>query len=58
MRLPDDPPQHFLKLPPAEDRGYGKNGKGFYNDIFAPGRAVASLWLWLSPARVSSFFAR
>jgi hypothetical protein len=23
---------------------YGKNGKGFYNDIFAPGWTVASLW--------------
>ena len=43
MRLPDDPPQYVLKLPPAEDRDYGKNDKGFYNDIFAPGRTVASL---------------
>ncbi len=23
---------------------YGKNGKGYYNDIFAPGWTVASLW--------------
>jgi hypothetical protein len=35
---------------------YGKNGKGFYNDIFAPGWVVASLWQMLSPNRVSDFF--
>ena len=36
---------------------YGKNGKGFYNDIFAPGWTVASLWQMLSPDRVSNYFA-
>lgn len=36
---------------------YGRNGKGFYNDIFAPGWTVASLWSLLSPDRVSGFFA-
>ena len=36
---------------------YGKNGKGFYNDIFAPGWTVASLWQMLSPDRVTTFFA-
>ena len=35
---------------------YGKNGKGFYNDIFAPGWTVASLWQMLSPTRVEDFF--
>ncbi len=35
---------------------YGKNGKGFYNDIFAPGWTVASLWQMLSPTRVSNYF--
>ncbi len=35
---------------------YGKNGKGFYNDIFAPGWTVASLWQMLSPHRVEKFF--
>nr|WP_239060689.1 hypothetical protein [Bacteroides sp. 519] len=35
---------------------YGKNGKGFYNDIFAPGWTVASLWQMLSPDRVSNYF--
>ncbi|SHF02627.1 hypothetical protein [Dysgonomonas macrotermitis] len=35
---------------------YGKNGKGFYNDIFAPGWTVASLWQMLSPQRVEKYF--
>ncbi|WP_321334947.1 hypothetical protein [uncultured Bacteroides sp.] len=35
---------------------YGKNGKGFYNDIFAPGWTVASLWELLSPGRAERFF--
>lgn len=35
---------------------YGKNGKGFYNDIFAPGWTVASLWQMLSPNRVENYF--
>ncbi|MDR1557379.1 MAG: hypothetical protein LBS88_10185 [Tannerellaceae bacterium] len=37
---------------------YGRNGKGFYNDIFAPGWTVASLWQMLSPDRVAGFFSR
>ena len=36
---------------------YGKNGKGFYNDIFAPGWTVASLWQMMSPDRVSNYFS-
>ncbi len=35
---------------------YGKNGKGFYNDIFAPGWVVASLWELMSPGRANEFF--
>ena len=34
---------------------YGKNGKGFYNDIFAPGWTVASLWELLSPKRAENY---
>lgn len=34
---------------------YGHNGKGFYNDIFAPGWTVASLWELYSPNRTSDF---
>ena len=34
---------------------YGRNGKGFYNDIFAPGWTVASLWELYSPERTTGF---
>lgn len=34
---------------------YGKNGKGFYNDIFAPGWTVASLWEMLTPGNGVEF---
>lgn len=34
---------------------YGKNGKGFYNDIFAPGWTVASLWEMLTPGRAEKY---
>lgn len=37
---------------------YGKNGKGFYNDIFAPGWTVASLWELLSPGRAEAFLSK
>ena len=37
---------------------YGRNGKGFYNDIFAPGWAVASLWQMLSPGRAADYFGK
>lgn len=34
---------------------YGRNGKGFYNDIFAPGWTIASLWELYSPNRTIDF---
>jgi len=34
---------------------YGRNGKGFYNDIFAAGWTVASLWELYSPQRTVNF---
>lgn len=34
---------------------YGRNGKGYYNDIFAPGWTVASLWELLTPHRAEQF---
>ena len=37
---------------------YGRNGKGFYNDIFAPGWTVASLWELYSPTRTSVFLTK
>ncbi|MFD2033872.1 hypothetical protein ACFSKL_03665 [Belliella marina] len=35
---------------------YGKNGKGFYNDIFAPGWTVASIWELLTIGRTTGYF--
>lgn len=37
---------------------YGRNGKGFYNDIFAPGWTVASLWQLLTPTRAATFLKK
>ena len=37
---------------------YGKNGKGYYNDIFAPGWTVASLWELFSPGRTENFLLK
>jgi len=37
---------------------YGKNGKGYYNDIFAPGWVTASLWQTLMPDRAAGFFKK
>ena len=37
---------------------YGRNGKGFYNDIFAPGWTVASLWELFSPERTVNFLKK
>lgn len=34
---------------------YGRNGKGFYNDIFAPGWTIASLWEMLTPERINLY---
>ena len=37
---------------------YGKNGKGYYNDIFAPGWTVASLWELLTPGRAEKMLVK
>ena len=37
---------------------YGRNGKGFYNDIFAPGWTVASLWELYSPERTTGYLLK
>lgn len=34
---------------------YGRNGKGYYNNIFAPGWTVASLWEMLTPGRAEKY---
>lgn len=36
---------------------YGRNGKGYYNNIFAPGWTVASLWQLYTPGRAEWFLA-
>ena len=37
---------------------YGMNGKGFYNNYFAPGWTVASLWEMYSPNRTDNFLKK
>lgn len=37
---------------------YGKNGKGYYNDIFAPGWTVASLWELFTPGRAEKLLTQ
>jgi hypothetical protein len=37
---------------------YGKNGKGYYNDIFAPGWVISSLWELLTPGRTSEMIRK
>ena len=37
---------------------YGRNGKGYYNDIFAPGWTIASLWELYSPERTVKFLTK
>ena len=37
---------------------YGRNGKGYYNDIFAPGWTVASLWELFTPGRAEKFLLK
>ena len=37
---------------------YGSNGKGYYNNIFAPGWTVASLWELFSPGRAEKFLLK
>jgi len=39
----------------STDWDYGKNGRGFYNNYFAPGWATASLWELYSPTRTDHF---
>lgn len=37
---------------------YGRNGKGYYNNIFAPGWTIASLWELFSPGRTEEFLLK
>lgn len=48
-------PGYYPEVVQHANWDYGRNGKGFYNDIFAPGWVVASLWEMLSPERIQLF---
>lgn len=37
---------------------YGRNGKGYYNNIFAPGWTVTSLWELFTPGRAEQFLLK
>lgn len=37
---------------------YGRNGKGYYNDIFAPGWTIASLWELFTPGRAEKILKK
>lgn len=37
---------------------YGRNGKGYYTNIFAPGWTVASLWELFTPGRAEQFLLK
>ena len=37
---------------------YGRNGKGYYNNIIAPGWSVASLWESFTPGRAEQFLLK
>ena len=49
-------PGYYPEVVQHTNWDYGKNGKGYYNDIFAPGWTVASLWEMLTPERIQLFF--
>lgn len=48
-------PGYYPEVVQHTNWDYGRNGKGFYNNIFAPGWTVASLWELLSPGRAENF---
>lgn len=48
-------PSYYPEVVQHTNWDYGKNGKGYYNDIFAPGWTVASLWELFTPGRAEYF---
>lgn len=48
-------PGYYPEVVQHTNWDYGKNGKGYYNDIFAPGWTVASLWELFTPGRAEKF---
>ncbi len=51
-------PGYYPEVVQHTNWDYGRNGKGFYNNIFAPGWTVASLWELLTPGRAERFLER
>lgn len=51
-------PGYYPEVVQHTNWDYGRNGKGFYNNIFAPGWTVASLWELLSPGRAERFLLK
>ena len=51
-------PGYYPEVVQHTNWDYGRNGKGYYNDIFAPGWTVASLWELLTPGRAERFLAK
>lgn len=43
---------------PAHQLGLWKEWKGYYNDMFAPGWTVASLWELLTPGRTENILLK
>ncbi|MDR0892764.1 MAG: hypothetical protein LBN24_09130 [Mediterranea sp.] len=48
-------PGYYPEVVQHTNWDYGRNGKGFYNNIFAPGWTVASLWELLTPGRAERY---
>lgn len=51
-------PGYYPEVVQHTNWDYGKNGKGYYNNIFAPGWTVASLWELFSPGRAEQFLSK
>ena len=51
-------PGYYPEVVQHTNWDYGKNGKGYYNDIFAPGWTVASLWELFTPGRAEQFLLK
>lgn len=49
---------YYLEVVQHTNWDYGRNGKGYYNNIFAPGWTVASLWELFTPGRAEQFLLK
>ena len=48
-------PGYYPEVVQHTNWDYGRNGKGYYNNIFAPGWTVASLWELYTPGRAEAY---